>query len=203
MRKHYVVIVLGLGETKSVYFWLTRKWKKEYRLIPIIHVIGWKERKKDFEARLSILVEKIKQLLREEDASVSLIGISAGTSAIINAYSILRDEERLLIKSVILLCGRFNFTSHWWYPMRYGVKPYPAFEQSVALAEKNLEQFSQKEIKKIFVFNLIFDEVTPSSASSIKGATTIVFPLITHLVGIYAIFLWNKKLTTVLKDISI
>src|SRR5882762_6381133 len=104
MKKNYVVIVLGLGELSSSYVFLTQNWKRKYNIIPIIYTFGWNNKQEAFNIKFPRLMNTIETLIKKGD-NVSLIGISAGASAALNAYIALK-KKGIKINKYISVCGR-------------------------------------------------------------------------------------------------
>lgn len=75
-KEHHVIIVPGLGDDTDKLSWATRHWRK-HDLEPIVYTIGWLDDEKEFQPKLSVLVEMINQLTKDGD-KVSLVGCSAG-----------------------------------------------------------------------------------------------------------------------------
>lgn len=44
-KKHYAIIMPGLGDHGARFRWLTSNWKRDYNIIPIIHLVGWSRKK--------------------------------------------------------------------------------------------------------------------------------------------------------------
>lgn len=193
VKKHYVVIVLGLGEYKNLYIHLTKHWEATYGLTPIIHVFGWREKRANFNEYLTNLEYIIKPLIEQRNSIVSLIGISAGASAALNMYCKLKRDGRPINGKLATLCGRFSFQYHPWYPLSRGVDPFPAFKQSVTLAEKNIRALSRQDKEHIITVHAFFDEVVPKKAASIEGVRAMMIPFLLHFPSIMFTFLFNKK----------
>ena len=111
-------------------------------------------------------------------------GVSAGASASINAQVALK-KKRLNV-DVYTICGRFTMAHHWWYPLAWGVRRIPAFEECVREVSKRTVHFTAKNLAQIRCARAWFDEVVPSDASILPGAaTTHIIPLPSHHLAIY------------------
>lgn len=196
MRKHVVVIVLGLGEGAALYQFLTRNWERSHGLTPQVHVIGWKM-PGELDTRLHQLHNHIKKL-NSEGHTVSLIGISAGASISLLAY-IKCTRQDIPIRTFTSLCGRFNLSHHWWYPLSYGVQRFPIFEQSVTKTMQCVQRLTKKQKASIYCLRSIFDEVVPRSASTLLGSPSKMMLLPGHHLGIYAAFLFPKQLLSLMQ----
>jgi pimeloyl-ACP methyl ester carboxylesterase len=198
MTKHYVVIVLGLGEAVPLYAFLTRRWQTRYGLTPILYTIGWKDTSQPFAPKLARLVRHVQRLA--SDGKVSLVGVSAGASATLNAYVALK-EKNIPVHSYVSICGRFDFSAHPWYPPSYGIQRVPAFEASVILAMKNISQLTSSERTRMSCFYSLFDEIVPLSASTLTGCSRLAIPLIQHHTSIYGLLFSPGRLIAKLKAV--
>lgn len=197
MQKNYAVIVLGLGETPSLYRLLVRNWQKQYDITPIIYVVGWKEKTERFGPKLSRLVSYVEDLARD-DNNVVLIGISAGASASLNAQGVLKKKH--IQVPIYCICGRFNFDHHWWYPLSYGVRRMPAFEESVEMAMRNIQSLHTQTPTDMSCSRAIFDEVVPKSASVLPAVEKRPIPIPSHHLAIYYRLLFPKTLIASLRE---
>ncbi len=196
MQKNYAVIVLGLGETPSLYRFLVRNWQKQYGVTPVIHVVGWKKKAERFEPKLARLVSKVEALAKDGNR-VTLIGISAGASASVNAQTVLKKKH--IHVPVYTICGRFNLDHHWWYPLSYGVRRMPAFEESVRMVMPSIRRLRGQNPEDISCFRAVFDEVVPRSASVLPGAEMRPIPIPSHHLAIYFRLLFPEALIMPLK----
>jgi hypothetical protein len=173
----HAVIVLGLGEAIPVYRFLVHKWQKNYGVTPVIFKVDWGA-KDPLDTKLEQLVILVKNLAKKGD--VSLIGVSAGASAALNAYQILQ-KQRIPIRSYISICGRFNLDAYPWYPLSYGVRRSPRFYDSIQRVDI-MHNFKNKNATCFFA---AFDEVVPTSASTLPHVQSFQIPFILHTPAIY------------------
>jgi hypothetical protein len=192
VKKHYVVIVLGLGEAAPMYRLLVKNWEERFGIIPIIHVFGWKNQEEAFSTKLTKLTDQIESLAKDKH-SISLIGISAGASASLHAYAYAK-EKGIGIQSYISICGRFNRDAYPWYPLSYGVERISAFKESITMVPASKQKLSFSDYKKMQCFYSLFDEVVPTSASILPNVKKHRIPCISHNLSIYLAFLDAKKL---------
>jgi|SRR3989344_771958 len=94
---HSVIFIPGLGNRKAGIMLLTKHWKR-YGFEPIVHSVGWNS--EPWQPKEKRLVELIGSLSAAGNR-VSIVGISAGASAAMNAFA-LRKE---IIHRAISLCG--------------------------------------------------------------------------------------------------
>lgn len=196
--QHIAIIVLGLGEMKSLYAFTVRDWKKKYNIIPQLYVFGWNEEKDNFDTQLPKLISFMRSY-QQKNTIVSLIGISAGGSAALHAYLALKDQGNPINGKFISVCGRFNLDSHFWYPLSYGAYSNPAFHTSVTLIKEKIHKLPLEEKKKFSCFSAKFDEVVPKTASSITGAKNYTILNIFHFTTILFFMFYGKTIKRVLE----
>lgn len=193
-KKHFLIFVPGLGDNYTFFKWATRNWEKEYGLTLIFYPVGWKENK-TFDEPLINLLEIVDQLAKK--GRVSLIGSSAGGSAVLNAFA----KRKTKIHRVINLCGRLRKGEGVFPSLDFAAFGYPAFKESVLLSEQNQKRLTVKDKKKILAIRAFYDEIVPSSTSILTGATNIQIPTVQHLTSmIFAILFFKKPIITFLKS---
>lgn len=181
-KKHSVVVVPGLGDDISRLKWATDHWHKQ-GLEPIVHSVGWRNFETEFKPKLERLDSLIDQLVDKGDM-VSLVGTSAGGSAVINAFF----ERRDVIHKVINVCGRLRKgTQTGFRSFEARSASSPAFAQSVQLCETNLESLTDIDKQKIMTVRAMFgDELVPPDTTIVKGALNIQVPTPEHVLSIGA-----------------
>lgn len=160
MNQHTVIIIPGIPAFASFLKILTA-WFYLVGLTPVILDIHWTDTSESF-------IEKIKALLKHIDASskhgkVSLLGLSAGGSAVVNAFC----QRKNSIHKVVTICSRLAKENG---VVSSNMKKYPAFGQAIELTEKNKLHLSLDDKRKIMTIRGIFDERMPSSLAYIDGA---------------------------------
>ena len=99
---HHVIIIPGLGDRISLTAWATNHWR-DYGLEPHIYSMDWYNSELPLETKLNKLANFIDQLA-EGNNRVSLVGCSAGASAVLNIFL----ERRNKINKVVSICGRLK-----------------------------------------------------------------------------------------------
>ena len=181
-KEHSVIIVPGLGNDTNKLQWATKHWRK-FGLEPVIHSVGWHNGETEFQPKLERLVSLIDQLTDKGDV-VSLVGTSAGGSAVLNAYF----ERKDTIYRVVSVCGRL------YKGAQVGFRSYetrtvssPAFAQSVQLCETRLASLTEGDKKKIMRVRAMFgDELVPADTAIIKGVYNTQVPTPEHMLSIGA-----------------
>src|SRR6185369_1356332 len=163
---HIVIIVPGLGDKTEPIKWATRHWN-EYGLEPVVHSIGWRKGEKHFAPKLEKLFLLI-DILTQEGNKVSLVGTSAGASAVLNAFL----KRKSKIHKVVSVCGRLRKgEENGFRSFEKRSVSSVAFQESVLMFENNEQKLTKKDKKKIMTISAIFDELVPAEKSFIKGAT--------------------------------
>ena len=157
---NHVIYIPGLGDNRTYNQDKALKLWRLYGLHTHYHAIGWAD-DESFKPKLQRLLDKIDDFQRAGH-DVSLIGVSAGASAVINAYAA-RDS----LKSVICIVGKIH------NPQTVGKRIYdknPAFRESLSMVEASLERLGKKERARILSLYPIKDLTVPIKDTFINGA---------------------------------
>lgn len=117
--------------------------------------------KESYDSKNERLLNKIDELINAGN-DVSLVGVSAGASAALNAFS-----ARPTVSSVICICGKINNPKTI---SRRVFEKNPAFERSLLQLETNLKKLSLAQRAKILSIHPIEDKVVPIKDTLIPGA---------------------------------
>ncbi len=194
-KKHRVIIVPGLGDDEDKIVWLTNHWRK-HGLEPIVYTIGWLDDEKEFQPKLSVLVEMIDQFTKDGD-KVSLVGCSAGGSAVLNAFF----ERKNVVHKVITICGRLRHGNQKGFrSFETRTASSPSFAKSVQLFESREDVLSDNDRQKIMTVRALFgDELVPADTTILRGAYNTVVPTPEHVLSIgMALTLFSRPLITFL-----
>jgi len=101
-KEHSVIVVSGLSDETKKLEWATNHWQR-HGLKPLVYSMGWQNNETDFQPKLERLTATVDRLADKGD-TVSLVGISAGGSAVINAFF----ERRDIIHKIVNICGRLT-----------------------------------------------------------------------------------------------
>lgn len=184
----HIILVPGLADRVTWMKRLTASWTK-YGVTIHVHAAPWSD-KKNFHEKFISLLALIDDLSKKKNSRVSLIGISAGGSMVINAFY----ERRTEIHKVINICGRLRILQHLIRPFSLASKNSPAFRESVLLAEGRIQKLRAKEKKKIMTIRGLYDETVPISTTPIEGATNIQIPFFFHIPIIGSALTLYKKI---------
>ncbi|MBI5620579.1 hypothetical protein HY949_02270 [Candidatus Gottesmanbacteria bacterium] len=190
--KNKVIIIPGLGDETRVLGYITRQWKR-YGLDLVVYSVGWHDGKESFPLKLSRFVQMIDELVKNGN-KVSLVGTSAGGSAVVNAFI----ERKSKIHRVINICGRLKVGPTTGYrSFDKKTSSSPAFAESVRLCEKGIKLLTATDRKKIMTVHAKFgDELVPPETTMINGAHNTYIPTMEHVVSISAaLTIFSKSLT--------
>jgi len=196
-KKHYVIFVPGLGDGVKKIQLVTYCWRW-FSLIPIVHAMDWRDGEK-FQPKLKRLLDLIDEYF-ENGNIVSLVGTSAGGSAVVNAYM----KRKNKIHRVINVCGRLTTGTHKGFrSFESKTKTSPAFAQSIQLCEKRENYLTKIDRRKIITVRPLFDEVVPPDTTMVKGAQDRIIPSIGHVLSItLSLTFFSKPLITFLTNES-
>ncbi len=177
-KMHYVFFVPGLGGETSVFRLAVQSWKR-LGFIPIIHDVGWKDGEEKFGPKLEKLLSRI-DTIHANGGIISLIGTSAGGSAVLNAFS-QRTEK---IHRIVNICGRLRAGNSVHPTLENASKKSNSFKESVMMFETNEPNLTNDERKKIMTIRSLFDETVPLSTISVHGAHNIQIVSVEHNLSI-------------------
>lgn len=135
-------------------------------------------------ARLNSLI----QSTASKDISITLVGESAGASAVTQALVANSD----LVDGVVLLCGKSQ------YPERLGdsfVSKNPALRNAVSASAAAITTLTPDQKARMLNLHPIFDPIVPVAETKIPGVRESTMPMIGHITGIgFAITVWSWRI---------
>lgn len=159
--KHVILYVPGLGDRMR---WLVRlqKWAlafwRAYAVRTEVITMGWSEPvplKPRFEKLLACIDE-----LHAAGKRVSLVGTSAGASAVISAF-VLRSDK---ISGVVTICGKIQGD------IPDTIKELnPCFGQSLEMLAQSLKKLSPQLKRQLLTIYSPLDAVVPPDEATLKG----------------------------------
>lgn len=193
-KKHYAIIVPGLGDLPHVVRLLTWHWKL-FGITPIIHIAPWKG-KETFKPKLTRLVHYIDQLSQGGNG-VSLVGMSAGGGIVVNAFY----QRKGKVNAVVNISGRLQIGKDINPSLDKAAFGYPAFKECIIMCDEIQKKLKQNERKRVLTIRGIFDEIVPLSTIHLEGGKNIQIPAVEHNVTIaMALVFYAKKITNFLKQ---
>lgn len=189
--KHDVIYVPGiLDDIANIQSSLVRHWRI-YGVHPHTHVMPWLG-EPDYIASKLRLYRKIESL-HQPGNIVTLVGASAGASAVLNAYIELPDQ----VSGVVLLCPKINNADNIGTKL---LSKNPSFFDSMIDLNHNLDKLTAEQKTKIVSFLSPRDRMIPYEDSTIPGVRERTLPAFRHNAAIvYAISLGSRQLVRELK----
>lgn len=172
---HYVIYVPGLGDHKTygqhkaIKLWELANLETKY------FPLGWRK-KQGFNNKLELLNKEIETRHKKGDI-VSLVGVSAGASAVIAAYA----ANPKIINAVVLICGKVHKPETIW-KIRY--QQNPDFKESMRAVAGNLKKLDSSHRQRILSIHSWYDSVVPPKDTKIDGAVNKTLPGWGHFNGI-------------------
>lgn len=184
--KHVILYVPGLGDTnisgrkKMLAVW-------HYRNIRIEAVpMNWQV-DEPWQDKLSRLLARIDGLTTE-GVRVSLIGESAGASAVMCALQ--RRAQHL--NAVILLCGKSQYPDHISSHLR---RRNPALHAAVSESQRYIQAMSDDAKRKLLNVHPIADPVVPVQETKIPGVQNTRIPSFGHATSIvFGMTVWSFRI---------
>jgi len=180
--EHKVIFIPGLDDRVKPIARITRSWGDNGLSAEYIGM-DWLNPETKLSEKLLHLSDLIARYSSSGD-QVSLIGISAGGSAALNAFV----ENREKIYRVINVCGRLRTGPQTGFRAleRRSWKSRTFFE-SVKLFESRESELNNQDRQKIMTIRAMFgDQLVPSDTTIVHGATNISIPTIEHVTSIYS-----------------
>lgn len=156
----HVIYVPGLGDNRTYSQDKVLKLWRIFGLRAHFFPLGWAD-KEPFGPKLQRLLDMIDDL-QKDGQPVSLIGVSAGGGAVINAYA-----KRKNLTSVICIVGKIHNPQT---VSDFILRANPAFRQSAYMVGKSLEQLGKAERKRIMSIHPLKDLTVPIADTKIDGA---------------------------------
>jgi hypothetical protein len=172
---HHIIYVPGLGDHKTygqnfgIQVW------RMFGFVPHYFPLGWAN-KEGFDKKLDRLLKQI-DALRNQGHAVSLVGVSAGASAVLNAYN-----EREQIIRVVCICGKIQHPGTV-RPSRY--RSNPDYRESMRRVSRSLELLKTKSLlENIMSIHPLRDKSVPLGDTKIAGAVEKTVPGWSHATGV-------------------
>jgi len=190
-RRHYVIYVPGIrDDLYHVQFLLIQCWRL-WGVRPVLLTMPWAG-EGAFEPKIVRLISRVDAYV-QQGYKVSLVGASAGASAVLNAYVQRREE----VRGVVYICGKIN------YPDTVSAQTYAqnqAFKTSMQQLQNNLSLLTDADKRKLTSFYSSADTTVPYTDTVIEGVLEQKLPLLGHMWSIlYAISVGSGKLLQTLK----
>ena len=194
LGKHHLIFVPGLGDDNLILHWEIKRFENDGFIVHI-HPAPWRNQKENLQSKLKRLISLIDKLSNDDDL-VSLVGISAGASFVLNAYI----QKKNKIAGVVNLFGRLNAGNHT-PSLSFASRGNPVFKGSVLRFERSESKLTDTDRKKVLTIRAMLDETVPLATTPLKGAKNIQVPLVEHTLSIFlGILIYRKLITEFLKS---
>lgn len=175
LNPRHVIYIPGLGDPRPAEQKLVTGVWKFYGVTAHYYPLVWKD-PQPFEQKLEGLLTLIDQLA-DAGNSVSLVGVSAGASAALNAFV----QRKGKLQAVIFICGKIdNFDSV--SPETFAHNP--PFRESLAKVEISLSEIDTTTRKRILSLHPLQDGTVPIKDMFIEGASNKLLPCVGHSASI-------------------
>ena len=186
-----VIYIPGLGDNVSLGQPVILSGWRLFGLKIHYFPLGWGDKEK-FGPKLQRLLNKVDQLQKQGN-KVSLVGVSAGASAVLNAYA-----NRKNLTAVVCIVGKIN------HPETIGPQRYidnPAFKDSILMVKGSLAKLGRHERSRIMSIHPLTDETVPVADTIIPGAFEVITPTNGHVFSIfYTIVFKSRTIAKFLKE---
>lgn len=175
IMKHMLIYVPGLGDAQIQGQRLAVSIWKFYGVETHVCRMLWAD-KRPFEEKLQRLLELIDDYTTK-GFIVSLVGTSAGASAVLHAYS----QRQSQVHGVVLICGKVR------RPETVRASFYhknPAFQESMEWLPGSLKSLNGAARKRILSIHPIADSIVPVEDTGLAGVKSSVVPTIGHMPSI-------------------
>jgi hypothetical protein len=193
-KQHHIIYVPGLDDNRNGYELLVGWWHI-YGIIPHVYKMEWKDEEKHFAPKMKKLLEKVNKLL-DDGHTVSLVGGSAGGSAVLNTFL-----EQPKINAVVNVCGRLRKGINAHPSLDWAARHSPAFKESVESFEKREPLMTIEQRNRILTLTPMFDEIVPKNTTILKGAKNKTIFSVEHaLSGLLGVTLFSPTIMSFLKE---
>ena len=176
-RTHTVIFVPGLGSDVSKARLATNFWHGK-GFNPVVFDMQWRDGE-HFEPKFRRLLGLVDEQL--DKGKVSLVGMSAGGSAVGNAFL----ERRNKVNAMVNVCGRLRGgTVTGFRSFANMTKTSVAFAESVVRFEEGEPSLTESDRQRVLTLRSLADELVPGETSTITGATNLRISSIEHMLSI-------------------
>ena len=196
-KEHAVVIATPLGDREHAIEFAVRGWDKK-GLKPIVVPMRWFDYSITFNDRMSLIGNEIDTQLKKNKL-VSLMGFSAGGSAVLNTFASRKES----INKVITVCARINTVKNWGYrSFKNRTNKYPNYAESIINFEKVRGRLSLADLQRVMTVRpLLGDQLNPANTMILDGANNITIPTAEHITSIaMALTFFSKPLISFIKS---
>jgi hypothetical protein len=190
MKQHILLIVPPLGTgSEKIGEKITKNWNKDFGIKPINWQFFWIDNDEGYDDRLNKLIDKIDEI-SNENTDVSLLGLSAGGSVVLNVFC----QRTNKISKVINVGGRLKSGNISFPKSKLKNDNNSLFKESVARCEKNIKSLNVNDRRKILTVRPLWDEFVPTKFATVEGARNIQVIAVEHIIGLILSMTIYKKI---------
>jgi len=193
LAKHAIIYIPGIGDHRvGPQKTIVRAWRL-YGVQTYVQPIGWGS-SEPFGPKLRQLLARIDEL-KSAGSLVSLVGVSAGASAALNAYA----RRQNSVHSVVCIGGKIQNAQNI-NPSYF--KRNPSFKGSIDMLPGSLNNLDKGDRARILSIHPLFDELVPVRDTKIDGSHSKTVPVVGHIFGIaYTITIGSRAVVGFLKNL--
>lgn len=194
-KKHYVLIAPGLdGRVGGINF-VTKSWPNRFGLFPETIPIPWKDGS-HFQPHLTRILKRIDELSKQGH-TVSLVGTSAGGSAMLNAFL----DRKKQVHKVVNVCG-FSVPGTAPGTRSFAVRSAASlsFQEAVGRFNKSKGDLTPSDLKRVMTVRSLLDELVPPSGTYLAGAVNTRIYMVEHILSIAIALISYSPVIQFLKD---
>jgi predicted alpha/beta hydrolase family esterase len=193
--KHVIIYVPGLGDKMNwlvrLQKWALKFWQAYFVRTEVITML-WAE-PVPLKPRFERLISRIDEL-HAKGKKVSLVGTSAGASAVISAF-VLRSSE---VSGVVTICGKLQGSIS-----DVVEKLNPSFAESFSVLSKSLKKLSPELKKRVMTIYSPLDAVVPPREAVIPGVKKLQTKALGHNpTCAYVLLFKSRQIVRFLKNTS-
>jgi hypothetical protein len=170
-------------------------WWRVFGVKTKVFQMKWSDREL-FSEKIARLSKEI-NILHTKGETVSLVGVSAGASAVLAAFV----KNKAAVTGMVFICGKLN------RPETVGQSYYdqnPAFRDAMNQLRGSVSQLTKADKTKVLSIAPLYDQTVPVEDMKINGAHQKIIPTLWHVPSIVlavtvfsplAIFFLKRKVT--------
>jgi len=156
---HHIIYIPGLGDQRTYGQHVAINLWRCFGFTPHYFPLGW-NKKEGFNAKLERILQRVEQLSGDAN-HVSLVGVSAGASAVINAY-----VSSKKVTGVVSISGKINHPETV-KPSVYATNP--DFKESLEMLQNSLGLLTGKDKQRLLSIHPLKDLTVPLDDTRIPG----------------------------------
>jgi len=172
---YHAIYIPGLGDKRPYGQNIAIQLWRFFGITPHYFPLGW-NKPEGYSTKQNRLIQKIETLSKNGDV-VSLVGVSAGASAALNAYA-----QSNKISKTILISGKIN-NADTISPKFFLENP--DFKQSMQLVKVSLQKLPLNKVSNIMSTHPWRDQTVPILDTIVDGAKEKTLPGWSHATGIF------------------